>query len=111
MVSKKFILFLLSIFVATIIIVVTLQYTANSNINRLIEGNQELLAEFKIKSEIQELVVDLTFISTETKKVINQDMRHGRDIIDKRIKKVTDKLVYLNTIPVSPDTRLKLNQL
>ena len=111
MINKKLIAFLLSIFIITIIFVVSILYTSNSNINSLIDGNQELLSEFKIKSNLQELIVDLTFISTEERKMINQNIRHGREKIDDRIKKVFNDLAYLKNIATSEDTRQKLNEL
>ena len=111
MASKKFMLFLVSIFIASIILVVFIQYTSNKNIDSLIAGNQELLTEFKVKSVIQGLVADLAFISTEERKIISQNRREGRGVIDKRIKKVYNELAYLKTISVNADIKEKLKEL
>jgi signal transduction histidine kinase/CheY-like chemotaxis protein len=111
MASKKFILFLASIFIATITLVVFIQYTSNRNIDSLIEGNQELLTEFEVKNVIQELIGDLSFISTEERKIISHKVTESREVIDKRIKKVFDELAYLKTISVNADTKQKLNEL
>lgn len=113
MVTKKFMLSLLSIFIATVMMIVFLQYNSNSNINTLIEGNQELLSKFLIKTKIQRLLADLTFISTEERKMINENVRQGRNKIDERIKIVGDELAYLNKIgaEADSDTKQKLYEL
>ena len=102
---------ILSIFIVTIVLVVFLQYSSNSNINSLITGNQELLSEFVLKTKIQDLIEDLNVISTEKRRMISQDLREGRDSMDSHIKTVWEELAYLKKITIHEDTKQKLNEL
>ena len=111
MVNKRFMLSLLAIFIATIMLVVYVQYSYNSNINRLITGNQELLSQFQIKNEMQGIIVDLTFISAQERRIINNNIKKGRKIIDDRISKMWNRLSYLKTIESDADTHKRLIQL
>lgn len=111
MINKRFMLSLLSIFIATIMLVVYIQYSYNSNINSLIDGNQELLSQFQIKNEMQRVIADITFIPTQERRMINNNIRKGRKIIDDRIKKMRNRLFYLKTIASDADTQEKLNEL
>jgi len=62
--NKKFMLYLLGIFVTTIMLIVFLQYNSNNNINKLIQGNESLIREFRIIGETQKLETHLLFIES-----------------------------------------------
>ncbi|MEO5996118.1 MAG: response regulator [Chitinophagaceae bacterium] len=104
-------LYILSIFIVTIVLVVFLQYSSNSNINNLITGNQELLSEFVLKTKIQDLIEDLNVISDEKRKMISQNVRGGRENMARHIDTVLQELAYLKQITIHKDTRQKLNEL
>jgi CHASE3 domain sensor protein len=67
-------LYLLVIFITTIILIVFLQYNSNSNIEKLIKGNEALITEFRILGETQKLESDMLYIETHIyRTVISND--------------------------------------
>src|SRR5450631_3263367 len=79
--NKRFILYLLGIFVTTIMLIVFLQYNSNNNINKLIEGNESLIREFQIIGETQKLETDMLFIESHIyRTVFSKDSSFLKDI-------------------------------
>ena len=68
--NKQFILYLLGIFVTTIILIVFLQYNSNGNINRLIHGNESLIKEFEGIKPARDLTIELTPTKGSTREPI-----------------------------------------
>ncbi|HXB30433.1 MAG TPA: histidine kinase dimerization/phospho-acceptor domain-containing protein, partial [Puia sp.] len=79
--NRRFMLYLLGIFITTIILVVFLQYNSNSNINKLIQGNESLIREFQIIGETQKLETDMLFIESHIyRSVFSKDSGFVEDI-------------------------------
>src|SRR5882762_1865333 len=68
--NKRFMLYLFGVFIITIILVVFLQYNSNSNIKKLIHGNESLINEFQILDETQELETDMLYIETHVYRTV-----------------------------------------
>jgi len=83
--TQRFLIYLLSIVTVTIMLVVFLQYNSGRNIDQLIMGNESLLAEYKLKNEVQNLLVDLSYISEANEKAINDSA--GIDMNELRTKR------------------------
>jgi len=93
--NKRFILYLLVIFVTTIMLIVFLQYNSNNNINKLIGGNESLIREFQVIGETQKLETDLLFIESHIyRTVFNKDSSFVNDIQgnEQNVRKVLGKL-------------------
>jgi signal transduction histidine kinase/DNA-binding response OmpR family regulator len=93
--NNRFMLYLLAIFIATIILIVFLQYNSNNNINKLIEGNESLIREFKIIGETQKLETDMLFIESHIyRTVFSKDSSFLEDIKgnENKVKKILSKL-------------------
>jgi signal transduction histidine kinase/DNA-binding response OmpR family regulator len=93
--NKRFMLYLLGIFITTIILIVFLQYNSNSNINKLTEGNESLIREFKIIGETQKLETDMLFIESHIyRTVFSKDSSFVDDIKnnEKNVRAVLAKL-------------------
>src|SRR5450432_8829 len=79
--NKRFMLYLLGIFITTIILIVFLQYNSNNNINKLTQGNEALIREFQIIGETQKLETDMLFIESHTyRTVFSKDSSFLEDI-------------------------------
>ena len=68
--NQRFMLYLLGIFITTIILIVFLQYNSNSNINKLIHGNESLINEFQIIGETQKLQTDMLYIESQIHRAV-----------------------------------------
>ena len=68
--NKRFIFYLLGVFITTIILIVYLQYNSNSNINKLIHGNESLINEFELIGETQKLEADMLYIETHVYRTV-----------------------------------------
>jgi signal transduction histidine kinase/CheY-like chemotaxis protein len=93
--NKRFILYLLGIFVTTIMLIVFLQYNSNNNINKLIEGNESLIREFQIIGETQKLETDLLFIESHIyRTVFSKDSSFFEDIRgnENKVRKILSEL-------------------
>src|SRR5450631_4930069 len=93
--NKRFILYLLGIFVTTIMLIVFLQYNSNNNINKLIEGNESLIREFGIIGETQKLETDMLFIESHVyRTVFSKDSSFLEDIKrnENKVRKILSEL-------------------
>src|SRR5579863_244032 len=79
--NKRFMLYLLGIFITTILLIVYLQFNSNNNINKLIQGNESLVREFQIIGETQKLETDMLFIESHIyRTVFSNDSSFFEDI-------------------------------
>ena len=93
--NKRFMLYLLGIFITTMILIVFLQYNSNSNINKLIQGNESLMSEFQIIGETQKLETDMLYIESHIyRTVFSKDSNFLEDISnnEKKVRKILSKL-------------------
>lgn len=106
--NKQFMIYLLGIFISTIILIVYLQYNSGSHINKLITGNESLINEFQIIGETQKLQTDMLYIESEIhRSVIGEDSGYLESIQNKE-KNVRASLS--NLIPLVPDSTKRLVQ-
>jgi len=93
--NKRFMIYLLGIFINTMILIVFLQYNSNSNINKLIQGNESLMSEFQIIGETQKLETDMLYIESHIyRTVFSKDSSFLEDIgnNEKKVRKILSKL-------------------
>ena len=109
--NKRFILYLLGIFVTTIMLIVFLQYNSNNNINKLIEGNESLIREFQVIGETQKLETDLLFIESHIyRTVFSHDSSFFNDIQNNETK-VRNILYKLRPLVLTDSTRKRVQEL
>ncbi|HET7002664.1 MAG TPA: ATP-binding protein, partial [Puia sp.] len=93
--SKRFMLYLLGIFVATIMLIVFLQYNSKNNIDKLIQGNESLIREFQIIGETRKLETNLLFIESHIyRTVFSADSSFYEDIQsnERNVREILSKL-------------------
>jgi signal transduction histidine kinase/DNA-binding response OmpR family regulator len=93
--NKRFMLYLLGIFITTMILIVFLQYNSNNNINKLIQGDESLIREFQIIGETQKLETDMLFIESHIyRTVFSKDSSFLEDIKsnEKKVRKILSNL-------------------
>ncbi len=66
MTSKRFIYFILAVFIAGNLLMIFVQYNSAKNIENLTSGNEKLLYELRVNNELREMERDL--LSVEKKK-------------------------------------------
>lgn len=104
-------LYLLGIFITTIILIVFLQYNSNNNINKLTEGNESLIREFQIIGETQKLETDMLFIESHIyRTVFNKDSSFVEDIKNNE-KNVRAVLAKLRPLVLTDSTRKLVQEL
>src|SRR5882724_3383359 len=109
--NKRFILYLLSIFVTTIMLIVFLQYNSNNNINKLIEGNESLIREFQIIGETQKLETDLLFIESHVYRTVFSKDSSFLDDIKNNEDKVRNILSNLRPLILTDSTKNRVREL
>src|SRR5450755_2441414 len=93
--NNRFMLYLLGIFIITILLILFLQYNSNSNINKLIQGNESLTHEFQVIGETQKLETDMLFIESHIyRTVFNKDSSFLEDIKgnENKVRKILSEL-------------------
>jgi len=98
MVKTKVLLYLLGIFIVTIMLIVFLQYNSNRNVNQLIQGNQELLTELQRRIAIHTLRENLFYVSAEERKMLNQPIMTLHPDMTNRRKKIATEIEYLKRL-------------
>ena len=93
--NKRFMLYLLGIFITTMMLIVFLQYNSNNNIDKLIQGNESLIREFRIIGETQKLETHLLFIESHIyRTVFSKDSSFFEDIKtnEEKVKEILSNL-------------------
>ncbi len=109
--NKRFMLYLLGIFITTMILIVFLQYNSNSNINKLIQGNESLMSEFQIIGETQKLETDMLYIESHIyRTVFSKDSSFLEDISNNE-KKVREILSKLRPLVLTDSTKKLVQEL
>ena len=109
--TQRFLIYLLSILTITIMLVVFLQYNSGRNIDQLIAGNESLLAEYKLKNEVQNLLADLSYISQANQKAIHDSTTIDLDKIKEKRSGITKDLEDIGKLTVHDSTKKYLHQL
>ncbi len=65
MTGKKIIFYILAAFIIGNFLLIFIQYNSAKNINSLINGNEKVLTEFKVSSNLRELKNDITSVESE----------------------------------------------
>jgi signal transduction histidine kinase/FixJ family two-component response regulator len=109
--NNRFMLYLLGIFITTILLIVFLQYNSNSNINKLIQGNESLTREFQIIGETQKLETDMLFIESHIyRSVFSKDSSFVEDIKNNE-KNVRAVLAKLRPLVLTDSTKKLVQEL
>jgi signal transduction histidine kinase/CheY-like chemotaxis protein len=104
-------LYLLGIFITTILLIVFLQYNSNNNINKLIQGNESLTREFQIIGETQKLETDLLFIESHIyRTVFSKDSSFVEDIKNNE-RNVRAVLAKLRPLVLTDSTKKRVQEL
>lgn len=101
----------LSLFLVGILLIVYIQFTSGKSIDRLIDGNNELLSQLGFENSLQQLQTDIANAENNIRgAIITLDNRHIQDI-SKEINYVnTDLAEIKKNMPVAVDT-LQVQQL
>src|ERR1051325_3806453 len=95
----------LSLFLVGILLIVYIQFTSGKSIDRLIDGNNELLAQLSFENNRQQLQTDIANAENNIRgAIITLDNRHIQDI-SKEISYVNTDLAQIRkSLPVAVDT-------
>jgi signal transduction histidine kinase/CheY-like chemotaxis protein len=109
--NNHFLLYLLGIFISTIILIVFLQYNSNEHINNLVYGNESLINEFKIIGQTQKLQTDMLYIESEIHRaVIGEDSSYVEGIQNKE-RNAREGLLNLKNLVQTDSTKLLVRKL
>jgi signal transduction histidine kinase/DNA-binding response OmpR family regulator len=109
--NKRFMLYLLGIFITTMILIVFLQYNSNNNINKLIQGNESLIREFQIIGETQKLETDMLYIETHIYRSIFSEDSSFLENIKSREKSVRAAMLKLQPLVLTDSTKRRVQEL
>ena len=103
--NKRFMLYLLGIFVTTMLLIVFLQFNSNNNINKLIQGNESLVREFQIIGETQKLETDMLFIESHIYRTVFSNDSSFLEDIKNNENKVRNILSKLRPLVLTDSTK------
>jgi signal transduction histidine kinase/CheY-like chemotaxis protein len=107
MLQGRFKYLLLTIFLASIILIVFLQYNSGKSIKNLIQDNQRLLGELQIKTKLQKLQTDIIFSENALRDLIStSDAQHVLDL-DNDLDTIQNEFREIDSI-IRPTSELKL---
>ena len=98
MTGKKIIFYLLAAFIAGNLLLIYIQYNSSKNINTLIKGNEKLLAEFHVSSELKELEKDIISVESKIRGTVSTKDFSYIEGLDKKISEVEGELKLLQKI-------------
>lgn len=95
---KRFKYLILAIFLASIILIVFLQYNSGNSIKNLIRDNKSLFNELQIKTRLQKLQTDIIFSESALRDLVNTHESAQVLEIDKDLRNVEDELNEIDSI-------------
>ena len=111
MLQSRFKYLVLIIFLASVVLIVFLQYNSGNSIRNLIQDNESLSSELQIKTKLQKFQTDIIFSETALRDLVNSDdPRHVREL-DKDLKNIKNEFIEIdNAIRSTSESKL-LDQL
>ncbi|TWI85490.1 signal transduction histidine kinase [Lacibacter cauensis] len=103
--------FLLSIFVVAILLIVFLQFNSNRSIDRLINGNENMLNGFEVKANLQRLQTDIAALESKARGTVISDAGISPAHLDTEIKAITTSLQKVTTLTADSSVQPLLNRL
>ncbi|MEP7374270.1 MAG: response regulator [Chitinophagaceae bacterium] len=98
MTGKKIIFYILAAFIAGNLLLIYIQYNSAKNINTLIKGNEKLLEEFRVSSELQELEKDILSVEGKIRGTVSTKDSYYIEGLDLKISEVESDLGQLQKI-------------
>src|SRR4029077_20256580 len=111
MLKSRFKYLVLIIFLASVVLIVFLQYNSGNSIRNLIQDNESLSSELQIKTKLQKFQTDIILSETALRDLVNSDdPRHVQEL-DKDLKNIKNEFIEIdNTIRSTSELKL-LDQL
>jgi signal transduction histidine kinase/CheY-like chemotaxis protein len=108
MLKRRFKYLVLFVFLASILLIVFLQYNSGSSIKNLIRDNRSLVNELQIKTKLQKLQTDIIFSESALRDLmINVGPEHILEI-DKNLRNIHDELQEIDSI-IRPTSQPELS--
>ena len=98
MTGKKIIFYILAAFIAGNLLLIYIQYNSAKNINTLIRGNEKLLEEFRVSSELKELEKDILSVEGKIRGTVSTKDTYYIEGLDIKISEVESDLSQLQKI-------------
>jgi signal transduction histidine kinase/CheY-like chemotaxis protein len=96
--GKKIFFYILGAFISGTLLLIYIQYNSTKNISSLIKGNEKLLNEFNVNSELKELKGDITSVENKVRGVVlTKDTSHIEEL-EAKIAEVENDLDHLQKI-------------
>jgi len=96
--GKRIFFYILGAFISGTLLLIYIQYNSSKNISSLITGNEKLLSEFKVNSELKELKADITSVEGKVRGIVfTKDTSHIEEL-ETKIAEVEGDLKHLQKI-------------
>jgi len=107
MLRSRFKYLVLIIFLASVVLIVFLQYNSGNSIKSLIQDNQSLLTELQIKTKLQKFQTNIIFCETALRDLVTKDdPRHSLEL-ERELKAIREEFIEIDNT-IRPTSELKL---
>ncbi len=98
MTAKKLVYYILAAFVFGTLLLIYIQYNSSKNINTLITGNEKLLNEFRVNSELKDLEKDILTIESKIRGTVTTKDTSHIEGLETQIRQIETDLELLQKI-------------
>ncbi len=95
---KKNIIYILIAFIVGNVLIIFIQYNSTKNVNGLIDGNEKLLNEIKVKNDFKELQKDINYLDEQIQYSNNNNEIADTKLIENKISEIEKGLQSLQQI-------------
>ncbi len=106
MLRKRIIYYILAAFVAGNLLLIYIQYNSTKNVNSLINGNEKVISELKIRTDLQELSKNITSVQNAVTGTLYTKDSSNLEVYRSKIKEVQRNIDNLQKIS-DDDTSIK----
>ncbi len=106
MLRKRIIYYILAAFIAGNLLLIYIQYNSTKNVNSLIDGNEKVISELKIRTDLQELAKNITSVQNAVSGTLHTKDSSNLEVYRLKIKEVQHNIDNLQKIS-DDDTSVK----
>jgi signal transduction histidine kinase/CheY-like chemotaxis protein len=111
MTGKKISLYILAAFIAGTVLLIYIQYNSSKNINSLVEGNQNLIDEFKLNAQLKALEKDIVTVESKVRTIVATGDSSNMHGLQNNFSKIDKDLNVLKKIADDDSSDLYIDEL
>lgn len=102
--SKYFKYVLIAAFICTVCLIIFLQFNSTQSINQLINGDEQILEQTRVRDELQQLEINVTTLESKVRGAVISGTSGGTSLLDREINSIQTAYQNLSQLQTDSNT-------